>query len=61
MPQTLTEAWRVDLGRNADDIHEEWLHTIGNLTLSAYNPELFNHRFKLKKAGVCAQQYNPKS
>jgi hypothetical protein len=49
MPQTLTGAWRTELGGDAETIHEEWLHTIGNLTLSAYNPELFNHPFKAKR------------
>lgn len=49
MPQTLNSPWRKLLGDNADDIHEQWLHTIGNLTLSAYNPELYNHPFPDKK------------
>jgi len=48
MPQTLTSPWRDMLGDNADEIHEQRLHTIGNLTLSAYNPELFNHPFPVK-------------
>jgi hypothetical protein len=42
MPQTLTDAWIAMLGENADDIHSHWLHTPGNLTLTAYNPELSN-------------------
>jgi hypothetical protein len=49
MPHTLSDAWRTVLGPEAERIHEEWLHTIGNLTLSAYNPELQNHPFAVKR------------
>jgi hypothetical protein len=42
LPQTLTDDWRSLLGENADAIHQRWLHTPGNLTLTAYNPELSN-------------------
>ena len=34
MPQTLTPEWYEMLGADAADIHAEWLHTIGNLTLT---------------------------
>lgn len=49
MPQTLSERWRHDLGPEAERVHDEWLHSIGNLTLSAYNPELRNHPFTEKR------------
>ncbi len=49
MPQTLSPEWEEYLGENASDIHTEWLHTIGNLTLTGYNPELSNKPFKEKK------------
>ena len=49
MPQTLTDEWKTDLGSEHERIYEEWLHTLGNLTLSAYNPELYNHRFSVKR------------
>jgi hypothetical protein len=42
IPQTLTDDWRSLLGDNAEAIHTRWLHTPGNLTLTAYNPELSN-------------------
>ena len=42
LPQTLTDEWRAMLGQNADEAHERWLHTPGNLTLTGYNPELSN-------------------
>lgn len=49
MPQTLTNEWKADLGPEHERIHSDWLHTLGNLTLSAYNPELYNHRFSVKR------------
>lgn len=49
MPQTLTEKWIEELGENAEYIHSVYLHTLGNLTLSAYNAELSNEPFSVKK------------
>jgi hypothetical protein len=49
MPQTLSDQWRLDLGSRAEDIHAEWLNTLGNLTLSAYNPSLYNNPFTDKQ------------
>ncbi|MEU6034688.1 DUF262 domain-containing HNH endonuclease family protein [Actinomadura sp. NPDC047616] len=43
MPQHLTDAWRAELGADGDDpvtVHDELVHTLGNLTLTAYNSEL---------------------
>jgi uncharacterized protein with ParB-like and HNH nuclease domain len=48
MPQTLNETWRKLLGPQADRVHAECLHRPGNLTLSAYNQELWNHPFETK-------------
>ncbi|GAA7861568.1 DUF262 and DUF1524 domain-containing protein [Helicobacter pylori] len=49
MPQTLTEEWKRDLGENFEAIHEKYLHTIGNLTLTGYNQEYSNNSFQEKK------------
>jgi len=49
MPQTLSEWWQQHLGDDWEETHELYLHTIGNLTLSAYNPELSNANFPDKK------------
>lgn len=54
MPQTLTDAWREMLGPGADAIHAEWLHTLGNLTLSGYNSELSNAPFATKRRKLAA-------
>ena len=43
MPQTLSEEWKAELGENWEEVHEKYLHTIGNLTLTGYNSELSNH------------------
>ncbi|WP_120892124.1 DUF262 and DUF1524 domain-containing protein [Helicobacter pylori] len=49
MPQTLTEEWKKDLGENFQEIHDKYLHTIGNLTLTGYNPEYRNNSFQEKQ------------
>jgi len=49
MPQKMSPIWITDLGSEAERIHSKWLHTIGNLTLSAYNPELSNKPFDDKR------------
>ena len=45
MPQSLSEEWQAELGENWRDTHGKYLHTIGNLTLTGYNPELSNGTF----------------
>ena len=49
MPQTLTEYWQNHLSDDWEITHELLLHTIGNLTLTAYNPELSNDDFESKR------------
>ncbi|MGL2576460.1 GmrSD restriction endonuclease domain-containing protein [Helicobacter pylori] len=49
MPQTLTTEWQKDLGENFEAIHEKYLHTIGNLTLTGYNNEYSNKSFQEKR------------
>jgi hypothetical protein len=51
MPQTLTEAWKTMLGSGWATVHDEWKHTLGNLTLTAYNQELGNKTFLEKRDG----------
>ena len=48
MPQTLSPEWHEMLGINAGADHVKWLHTIGNLTLTGYNPELSNRPYSEK-------------
>lgn len=49
MPQTLTPQWQIELGKKYEEIHSQYLHTIGNLTISGYNSELSNKSFADKK------------
>jgi uncharacterized protein with ParB-like and HNH nuclease domain len=49
MPQTLTQEWADVLGSNHIVVHDKWLDTIGNLTLTGYNSELGNSSFDDKK------------
>ena len=51
MPQNedLSADWRQDLGEEWQRIHAEYLHTIGNLTLTGYNSELSDRPFKEKR------------
>ncbi len=49
MPQILTEEWERDLGENFQAIHDKYLHTIGNLTLTGYNTEYSNRSFQEKQ------------
>lgn len=50
MPQHLTPAWIRELGEDYEQIHEQWLHRIANLTLTAYNSAYSNSSFLEKKS-----------
>lgn len=49
MPQTLDPEWEKDLGENFQAIHDKYLHTIGNLTLTGYNEKYSNNSFQEKR------------
>ena len=51
MPQNpdLSDEWKKELGENWQEVHGKYLHTIGNLTLTGYNPELSDRSFMEKK------------
>ncbi len=49
MPQHLTPTWQKELGEDYEQIHEQWLHRIANLTLTAYNSKYSNSSFEEKK------------
>lgn len=49
MPQHLTPTWHNELGHDYAQIHDEWLHRIANLTLTAYNSKYKNASFYEKK------------
>ncbi len=49
MPQTLGESWKEHLGSTWEEDHEQFLHTLGNLTLTNYNAELSNAPYVEKR------------
>ena len=58
MPQRLNREWRGALGVDADDVHERWRHTLGNLTLTGYSRELGNMPFGEKKAILTESKFS---
>ena len=52
MPQSIADVpeWQQMLGANWEEVHETWLHRLGNLTLTAYNSEYSNRPFEDKKS-----------
>ena len=49
MPQTLSEAWKKELGSGCELTYEKYLDTLGNLTLTGYNPKYSNKLFIEKR------------
>lgn len=58
MPQTLTTKWKEALGEDYERIHDEYLHTFANLTLTGYNTSYSNHTFEEKKNGYTDRKGN---
>ena len=54
MPQNenLNASWRAMLGPDWQQVQATYLHTIGNLTLTGYNPELSDRPFSEKRTIV---------
>ena len=49
MPQNKdNEDWRKEIGENFDVVYDRYLHTLGNLSLTGYNSELSDKKFKEK-------------
>jgi len=64
MPQKLPlrKEWQQMLAASYSNIHKKWLHTLGNLTLTGYNPELSNKPFEeklthLRSSNLTLNQY----
>jgi len=51
LPQNdnVSPEWQADLGEKYKDIKDKYLHSLGNLSLTAYNSELSDHPFQTKK------------
>lgn len=52
MPQNpkLSVKWQSMLGNNWQEVQKNYLHTLGNLTLTGYNSELSDNDFNVKKS-----------
>lgn len=48
-PEKLSDNWKQMLGEDYVEIRNKWLHKMGNLTLTGYNPELSDNDFDFKK------------
>jgi hypothetical protein len=50
MPQNSNprDEWKTMLGANWKEVQKTYLHTIGNLTLTAYNSEMSDNPFMIK-------------
>lgn len=46
MPQTMSKSWRKNI---SDEEHDEFVHTLGNLSITGYNSEMSNKSFEEKK------------
>ena len=57
MPQALTDDWEKELGSDWAEVHDKWLHTVGNLTLSGYNAPLGNKPFSEKKRELAGSNF----
>lgn len=51
MPQKLNNDWFKELGDNAEEIYEKWIHKLGNLTITGYNSDMGNSSFEKKRDG----------
>ena len=49
MPQSLSPEWHNELGSESEAVHAQYLHTIGNLTLTGQNESMGNKPFAFKK------------
>ena len=49
MPQTLSDKWKDALGEEWERIHQQYLHTMANLTLTGYNSQYSNLTFLEKR------------
>jgi hypothetical protein len=52
MPQTLTPEWVQELQEEAEEQWSSLLHTLGNLTLTKYNPEMSNKPYAEKQKAL---------
>jgi len=57
--EALSKEWQTELGTEWQRIQQDWLHTLGNLTLTGYNSEYSDHPFAYKRDQVTDKDGNP--
>lgn len=57
--EALSKEWQAELGTEWQRIQQDWLHTLGNLTLTGYNSEYSDHCFAYKRDQVSDKEGNP--
>ena len=57
--EALSQEWQAELGADWQRIQQDWLHTLGNLTLTGYNSEYSDHPFAYKRDQVADKDGNP--
>ena len=57
--ENLSEDWQSALGIDWQRIHQQWVHTLGNLTLTGYNPELGDRPFSEKRDQEGGYKHSP--
>lgn len=64
LPQTPTPEWLdmlapdVEPGESPSELHQRIVHRLGNLTLTAYNPDLSNQSFDQKRAVLADSHFS---
>lgn len=53
--EALSPQWQAELGSDWSRIHQTWLHTLGNLTLTGYNSEYSDHAFAFKRDQITSR------
>jgi uncharacterized protein with ParB-like and HNH nuclease domain/predicted transport protein len=61
LPQNepLSPEWQAELGSDWQRVQQEWLHTLGNLTLTGYNSEYSDRPFIYKRDQVTDKDGHP--
>lgn len=57
--EALSKEWQDELGADWQRIQQDWLHTLGNLTLTGYNSEYSDRSFVYKRDAVTDKDGNP--
>lgn len=57
--ETLSKEWQAELGDDWHRIQQDWLHTLGNLTLTGYNSEYSDYPFAYKRDQVTDKEGSP--